>query len=167
MCVSFQISGLFSEIEEIEARNEEYPLTRAFLRLIDGLTDHGLPENLGQGTRIPGFRPYFNFLRDHIFHKFSTRAYKNMSEKWDIGKLCLKIMLKLLKDYVPHVQEFNAGGGSMGFHIMTCLLQSSETLRLLLFLLDEGVGALESYQVSHLNTPHIPLTWVGLRKYQK
>ena len=49
-------SGLFSEIEEIEARNEEYPLTRAFLRLIDGLTDHGLPENLGQGTRIPGFR---------------------------------------------------------------------------------------------------------------
>ena len=119
------------------------------MRLIDGLTDHGLPENLGQGTRIPGFKPYFNFLRDHIFHKFSTRAYKNMSEKWDIGKLCLKIMLKLLKDYVPHVQEFNAGGGSMGFHIMTCLLQSSETLRLLLFLLDEGVGALESYQVSN------------------
>ena len=62
--------------------------------------------------------------------------------------LLFKIILKLLKDYVPHVQEFNAGGGSMGFHIMTCLLQSSETLRLLLFLLDEGVGALESYQVS-------------------
>ncbi len=138
--------GLFSEIEEIEARNEEYPLTRAFLRLMDSLTDHGLPETLGQGTRVPGFKPYFNFLRDHIFHKFSTRAYKNNAERWDIGKLCLKIMLKLLKDYMPNVQEFNAGGGSMGFHIMTHLLQSSETLRLLLYLLDESVNLLDTYQ---------------------
>ena len=152
----FLFSGLFSEIEDIEARNEEYPLTRAFLRLIDGLTDHGLPDNLGQGTRNPGFRPYFNFLRDHIFHKFSTRAYKNVSERWDIGRLSLKIMLKLLKDYTPNVQEFNAGGGSMGFHIMTHLLQSSETLRLLLFLLDEGVGLMETYQVNILRLERSP-----------
>lgn len=34
----------------------------------------------------------------------------------------------------------------MGFHIMTHLLQSSETLRLLLFLLDEGMNLLESHQ---------------------
>ena len=120
--------GLFSEIEEIEARNEEYPLTRAFLRLLDGLTDHGLPDGLGQGQRVPGFRPYFNFLRDHIFHKFSTRAYKNAAERWNIGTLCLKIMVKLLQDYVPTVQDFS-GSGPIGFHLMTHLLQSSETLR--------------------------------------
>ena len=40
----------------------------------------------------------------------------------------------------------------MGFHIMSCLLQSSETLRLLLYLLDEGVGLLESYQVKIKHT---------------
>ena len=30
--------GLFAEIEDIEARSEEYPLTRAMLKLIDTLT---------------------------------------------------------------------------------------------------------------------------------
>ena len=65
-------------------------------------------------------------------------------------------MLKLLKDYTPNVQEFNAGGGSMGFHIMTHLLQSSETLRLLLFLLDEGVGLMETYQVNILRLERSP-----------
>ena len=138
--------GLFSEIEDIEARNEEYPLTRAFLRLLDGLTEHGLPEGLGQGQRLPGFRPYFNFLCDHIFHKFSTRAYKNASERWNIGTLCLKIMVKLLQDYQPTVQDFSSTSSSLGFHLMTHLLQSSETLRLLLFLMDEVIGLIESYQ---------------------
>ena len=127
--------GLFAEIEDIEARNEEYPLTRAVLKLIDTLTDHGLPDGLGTGTRLPGFKPYFNFIRDHIFLKFSTRAYKNPVEKWEIGALVLKLILKLLKDYVPNVQEFNAGQGSLGFGIMTHLLQSSQMLRLVLHLL--------------------------------
>ena len=97
--------------------------------------DHGLPEGLGVGTRVPGFKPYFNFIRDHIFLKFSTRGYKNMEEKWEIGSLVLKLVLKLLKDYAPNVQEFNAGQGSLGFGIMTHLLQSSQMLRLVLHLL--------------------------------
>ena len=48
---------------DIEARNEEYPLTRAVLKLIDTLTDHGLPDGLGTGTRLPGFKPYFKGLQ--------------------------------------------------------------------------------------------------------
>ena len=138
--------GLFAEIEDIEARNEEYPLTRAMLKLIDTLTDHGLPDGLGMGSRVPGFKPYFNFIRDHIFLKFSTRAYKNMEEKWEIGALVLKLILKLLKDYTPNVQEFNAGQGSLGFGIMTHLLQTSQMLRLMLHLLDEAMTLLETYE---------------------
>ena len=58
-----------------------------------------------------------------------------MEEKWEIGSLVLKLVLKLLKDYAPNVQEFNAGQGSLGFGIMTHLLQSSQMLRLVLHLL--------------------------------
>ena len=67
-----------------------------------------------------------------------------MEEKWEIGSLVLKLVLKLLKDYAPNVQEFNAGQGSLGFGIMTHLLQSSQMLRLVLHLL--GMFYLDSFQ---------------------
>ena len=67
-----------------------------------------------------------------------------MEEKWEIGSLVLKLVLKLLKDYAPNVQEFNAGQGSLGFGIMTHLLQSSQMLRLVLHLL--GMFYLDSFR---------------------
>ena len=69
------------ELNEIEARNEEFPMTLAFLRMIDTLTDNPVPAGLGAGYRVPGFQPYLEFLRDEIFIKFHTRAYKDPAEK--------------------------------------------------------------------------------------
>jgi nuclear pore complex protein Nup205 len=138
--------GLWTELEDIEARNEEYPLTRSWLRLIDGLTEHGLPHGLGQGTRVPGFAPYFTFIREQIFFRFSTRAYKRPLEKWEIGSLVLKLMVKLLKDYEPTASDFAHKQHTASFQIMVQLLQSSEILRLLLFILDEAVNLLDTYQ---------------------
>ena len=74
-------SGIRVELNEVEARNEEFPMTLSFLRMIDTLTDTPVPAGLGAGYRAPGFQPYLDFLRDEIFIKFNTRAYKNPSEK--------------------------------------------------------------------------------------
>ena len=68
-------------MDEVEARNEEFPMTRAFLQLMDTLTDSPIPAGLGVGLRAPGFQPYLEFLREHIFLKFNTREYKDKGEK--------------------------------------------------------------------------------------
>ena len=69
------------ELNEIESRCEEYPLTRAFCQLISILVESSFPSNLGAGLRPPGFDPYLQFLRDSVFLRFRTRAYRRAAEK--------------------------------------------------------------------------------------
>ena len=55
--------GLVAELEEVEARQEEFPLTRASLALLDRLTDTEIPGSLGAGARAPGFQPYLSYIQ--------------------------------------------------------------------------------------------------------
>ena len=55
--------GLIAELEEVEARQEEFPLTRASLTLLDKLTDTEIPGSLGAGARAPGFQPYLSYIQ--------------------------------------------------------------------------------------------------------
>ena len=55
--------GLVAELEEVEARQEEFPLTRASLTLLDRLTDTEIPGSLGAGARAPGFQPYLSYIQ--------------------------------------------------------------------------------------------------------
>jgi hypothetical protein len=62
------------ELEEVEARDETYPLLRGFLTLVRNLIRATyLPENLGIGIRqkgsILGFQPYLQFLVDQCYLK--------------------------------------------------------------------------------------------------
>ncbi len=149
-------TGLNVELENVETRNEAYPMTKAFLKLIDILTDSGIPSSLGAGTRVPGFEPYLAFIRDSIFLRFNTRAYRDPGEKWAVAGECLNIFKKILDDYYPQAVDFakkhstgvdhQTVGKHPGFFIMVDLQQSSELLRLLLFILDEGCLHMESYQ---------------------
>lgn len=78
------ILGLQTELEDVESRAEEYPLTLAFLKLLDALTNVSIPSNLGTGHRTPGFDPYLFYVKDSVFLKFAGRAYRNESEKWQV-----------------------------------------------------------------------------------
>lgn len=68
-------------MEEIESKNEEFPLTRAVLNLINVLIDNPMPRLLGAGSRTPGFDPYLNYILRAVFLRFNSRSYKNSSEK--------------------------------------------------------------------------------------
>jgi nuclear pore complex protein Nup205 len=82
--------GMAGELEEVETRAEEFPLTRAFIQLLDRLTDVEIPSGLGAGTRAPcGILPYLNFVQDAVFLRFSTRTYRNPAEKWEVAAACL------------------------------------------------------------------------------
>lgn len=43
--------------------------------------ESSFPSNLGAGLRPPGFDPYLQFLRDSVFLRFRTRAYRRAAEK--------------------------------------------------------------------------------------
>ncbi|KAK0157412.1 hypothetical protein PV328_011157 [Microctonus aethiopoides] len=154
---SYQPRGVQTELDEIESRNEEYPLTRAMLKLLDSLTDFPIPRLLGVGQRNPGFDPYLHFIINTVFLRFNTRSYKNTSEKWEIADACLKIFSKLIAQYEPNVEDFVGyrvelqGGESTlvnpepGYRLMSQLHSNSEFLHVILYILDEGRHLLETY----------------------
>ncbi|XP_046996965.1 nuclear pore complex protein Nup205 [Schistocerca americana] len=154
---SYQPRGVQTELEEIESRNEEYPLTRALLSLLDVLTDVPIPRLLGLGTRAPGFDPYLNFVINSVFLRFNTRIYKNPKEKWEVAKGCVKLFVKLLSQYEPQEEDFSpqyvdlqSGGSSQvnpppGYHLMVNLNSKTELLQRILFLIEEGVQMLDSF----------------------
>ncbi|XP_071408089.1 nuclear pore complex protein Nup205 isoform X1 [Pithys albifrons albifrons] len=151
-----QAIGIEVELNEIESRCEEYPLTRAFCRLISTLVESSFPANLGAGLRPPGFDPYLQFLRDSVFLRFRTRAYRRAAEKWEVAEVVLEVFYKLLRDYEPQLEDFvdqyvELQGEEIiaykppGFNLMYHLLNESPMLELSLSLLEEGVKQLDTY----------------------
>ncbi|XP_039625995.1 nuclear pore complex protein Nup205 isoform X3 [Polypterus senegalus] len=151
-----QATGIEVELNEIESRCEEYPLTRAFCNLISILVESSFPTNLGAGLRPPGFEPYLQFLRDSVFLPFPNRAYRRAAEKWEVAEAVLEVFHKLLQGYEPQpsdfVEEFVelqgelvAAGKSPGYCLMFHLLNDSPMFSLCLTLLGEGVNYLDTY----------------------
>ncbi|XP_072256279.1 nuclear pore complex protein Nup205 [Pyxicephalus adspersus] len=151
-----QASGIEVELNEIESRAEEYPLTRAFCHLIGTLVESSFPTNLGAGLRPPGFEPYLDFLRDSVFLRFNTRAYRRAAEKWEVAEAVLDVFYKLLRDYEPQPEDFvdqyvemqgeeRAAFKPPGFTLMYHFLNDSQMLALCLSLLEEGVTQLDTY----------------------
>ncbi|CAI9563160.1 unnamed protein product [Staurois parvus] len=151
-----QAAGIEVELNEIESRAEEYPLTRAFCHLIGTLVESSFPSNLGAGLRPPGFEPYLDFLRDSVFLRFNTRAYRRAAEKWEVAEAVLDVFYKLLRDYEPQPEDFvdqyvemqgeeRAAFKPPGFTLMHHLLNDSHMLSLCLSLLEEGVTQLDTY----------------------
>ncbi|XP_075458683.1 nuclear pore complex protein Nup205 [Ascaphus truei] len=151
-----QAVGIEVELNEIESRCEEYPLTRAFCQLIGTLVESSFPSNLGAGLRAPGFEPYLQFLRDSVFLRFRTRAYRRAAEKWEVAEAVLDVFYKLLRDYEPQPEDFvdqfvesqgeeRVAFKPPGFSLMHHLLNESPMLELCLSLMEEGVTQLDTY----------------------
>lgn len=154
---SYRIRGVQTELEEVESRNEEYPLTCAVLNLLDVLTDFPVPRLLGLGRRNPGFDPYLNFVVNDVLLRFDTRSYRNPAEKWQLASTCLHILLKLVRQYEPvpedflgcrlelQAEEISPLNSPPGYHILSQLHSNSELLRTLLRILDEGCILFDTY----------------------
>ncbi|XP_042900797.1 nuclear pore complex protein Nup205 isoform X2 [Parasteatoda tepidariorum] len=133
-------SGILMELEEVETRMEEYPVTRGMLTLLDSLLNHPFPNNLGHATRHPGIEPYLEFVLDCVLLKCNSRAYKNPGEKWKIMALCYKILEKVMKSY-----QFDNIDSKSSILLFSKMLQDSGLLRVVLFTLDEGMRILDQY----------------------
>lgn len=127
--------GIESELEQIESRNETYPLTQAILELLYTLTTTAVPKNLGAGPRVPGLDPYFTFILNKVFLRFYDRSYKNPAEKWNVAEKCLKLLETFIKSYEPSPNDFPVGNkikednSPPGFHVMLQMNDKSNLLQ--------------------------------------
>lgn len=136
-------NGIAIEIEEIEVKNEEYPITIGFLELMNVLFSHyesGLnlhQQNLSENC--------FNFILDSILLKSLYRVFKNDDEKWQIVKLSYKILLNIVQkcDYYS-----NESLNSQVFNVFSKILQENLLFRHVISSLEDAV---QYYEV-HLNS---------------
>ncbi|VEN41265.1 unnamed protein product [Callosobruchus maculatus] len=147
---SYAPRGIQTELEEIESRMEEYPLTRAFLTLLDVLTGFGIPRTLGAGPRKPGFDPYLTFIMDSVFLRFASRSYRDTTEKWKVALLCLQLFEKFLNQYDPKQSDFPTNmqkefNSPPGYHLMLHLNSKSELFNTIMDIIDEGSKYFDTY----------------------
>ncbi|KAH0970347.1 hypothetical protein GBA52_022503 [Prunus armeniaca] len=93
--MSAQVYDMQFELNEIEARREQYPSTISFLNLLNTL----ISEERDLSDRGRRFIGIFRFIYDHVFRPFPQRAYANPCEKWQLVVACLQHFHMILSMY--------------------------------------------------------------------
>ncbi|CAG0883896.1 unnamed protein product [Cyprideis torosa] len=148
----FGPGGIKVELEEVETRNEEFPFTLAFVKLIKTLVTAGhkpggggLPLMLGSGQREPvGIDPYITFIIRSVFLRFPSWGYKDTKEMREVGISCLRVFNALLSSYSPDPSHFRpTGAPHPAFQLTALFLTPDDPAKMLLRLLDDCVTQLE------------------------
>ena len=142
-CQKLWQNGIAIEIEEIEVKNEEYPITIGFLELMNVLFSHydsGL--NIHQQSLSENC---FNFILDSILLKSLYRVFKNENEKWEIVKLGYKILFNIVQRCDYHSCETL---NSRIFNVFSKILQENLLFRHVIATLEDVV----QYYEIHLNS---------------
>ncbi|XP_045608227.1 nuclear pore complex protein Nup205 [Procambarus clarkii] len=144
----YQPRGLLVDIEEVESSREEFTLTRAILKLLGTLVRAGIPPMLGAATRQPGFRPYLDLIRDRIFLRHDSRAYRDSGERWAVACGCLELLYQLLTEQLHTVTSTmeQRSGQAPGCSVLLDLVQESQLVKQVLSVLHDGVQILEQYK---------------------
>ncbi|XP_022729587.1 nuclear pore complex protein NUP205 isoform X3 [Durio zibethinus] len=90
-----QVYDMQFELNEIEARREQYPSTISFLNLLNAL----IAEEKDVSHRGRRFFGIFRFVYDHVFGPFPQRAYADPCEKWQLVFACLQHFHMILSMY--------------------------------------------------------------------
>lgn len=93
--MSAQVYDMQFELNEIEARREQYPSTISFLNLLNTL----IAEERDLSDRGRRFIGIFRFIYDHVFGPFPQRAYADPCEKWELVVACLQHFHMILSMY--------------------------------------------------------------------
>ncbi|CAH8468150.1 unnamed protein product [Schistosoma turkestanicum] len=131
------INGLNTDMDEVEPRAEEYPLTNAFLTLITVMLPklinypmHNIiSSNVLKPTDIKEFNVFgatssgpmniilpqtnaflsiTSFITNTIFLRHTMRAYRNPMERWDIAASCLILFDGLVHDFLNRLNNATA-----------------------------------------------------------
>ncbi|XP_050663586.1 nuclear pore complex protein Nup205 [Leptidea sinapis] len=142
--------ALNAELIDVECRIEQYPLSIAFLKLLESLCASApLPRTLGAGAREPGLDPYVEHVVTRLALPAPHRLYQNLTDKWQMMSLCFRLFVLWLDQYEPSPADFpptNQDPDSNpppGFRILMSMHTKSELLRLVFSMLDETYELME------------------------
>lgn len=102
-----QVYDMRYELNEIEARREQYPSTLSFINLLNAL----IAEEGDVSDRGHRFVGIYRFIYNDVFGPFQQRAYADPSEKWQLVTACLKhfhmilSMYDLKDDDIDHIAD--------------------------------------------------------------
>ena len=91
--------GILFELSEIESKEESYPYTLSFVRLLNTLLTNHYFQSRDTLADV-NLWPYVQFVMKDVFQRFDQRAYQNSEQKWHIARACLQFFLHLLRDSV-------------------------------------------------------------------
>eukprot|EP00958_Prasinococcus_capsulatus_P028830 scaffold7219_cov540-Prasinococcus_capsulatus_cf.AAC.3 len=91
------VRDLSWQLNEVEARREEYAETLAFVQLLNTLVCM-LPRGLQTAARMHRFS---YFVRTQVFSLYSQRMYKDQAEKWRLASSCLEL-------FCAHLNQMDA-----------------------------------------------------------
>lgn len=158
------------ELEEVESREETYPLLKGFLNFVKILvTQTIVPENLGIGLRpknsILGFQPYLHFLVNHVYLKVLYRSYKNIQEKWQLTADILEIFYQIIYKYEVSTDDFQAiktqqdpfqinafkspVSNSPGYRLIYDYIHDGPIVRMLFVIMNESLNHLLEYNLKN------------------
>jgi len=100
-------SGIIAELEEVESKDEEYPLTRAFLKYLHSISTTLCDSIISHGNKTSPWpmNDYLNYVIEVVFNKALTRSYNRSEEKWQVIVKCLKLFIKILDNYSPALED--------------------------------------------------------------
>ncbi|KAL3535856.1 hypothetical protein ACH5RR_004317 [Cinchona calisaya] len=93
--MSTQVYDMRFELNEIEARREQYPSTISFVSLLNTL----IADETDVSDRGRRFIGIFRFICDHVFGPFPQRAFSDPCEKWQLVVACLQHFQMILTMY--------------------------------------------------------------------
>ncbi|CAA2964556.1 nuclear pore complex NUP205 [Olea europaea subsp. europaea] len=104
--VGTQVYDMQFELNEIEARREQYPSTISFINLLNVL----IAEERNISDRGHRFIGIFRFIYDHVFSPFPQRAYADPCDKWQLVVACLKHFQMMLSMYDVREEDVDIVG---------------------------------------------------------
>ena len=138
-------TDILYELNEVEARAETYVETLAFISLVNKLLDLCECTNCGPaaGGGVAALH-IFQFVRDSVFLKMDRRAYKSVTEKWQLTEACLehfRLAIRLTQGTPP--EYVVQGVSAPGQELLQDFENEGPVLRSILSLLHGGAGYLE------------------------
>ena len=98
-------TGLKLELEAVESKTGQYPVTDGLLSLLISLTEqHPIPVALGSGYRFPGILPYLDHVLNSVLLKAFSRLYlpegsEGESQRFRLIAKSLRILVIILQKY--------------------------------------------------------------------
>ena len=136
-------TGIGIEIEEIEVKNEDYPITIGFVRLMKSLLTHcDSSQSLPQQSTA---EVCLNFVISSILLKTNARVFKIEDQKWIINRICYEILQTVIENYEPSVDGPNS---KTAFAIFTLILQESGLFRQIIATLEEVADTFEKQMLT-------------------